>query len=74
MDKYPYKRADIAATYRFALKRVRIEAGISILNLFNRENIKFTDVTQIPVEDNNFVSIYSEALPFTPALFLKVRF
>ncbi len=74
VDRYPYKRADIAATYRFALKSVRIEAGISILNLFNRENIKFTNVTQIPVEDSNSVSIYSEALPFTPALFLNVRF
>ena len=74
VDRYPYKRADLAATYRFALKRVKIEAGISILNLFNRENIKFTDVTQIPVEDNNSVSIYSEALPFTPALFLNMRF
>ncbi len=74
VDRYPYKRADLAATYRFALKRVKIEAGISILNLFNRENIKFTEVTQIPVEDSNSVSIYSEALPFTPAIFLNVRF
>jgi len=73
-DKYPYQRVDLATTYRFALKKVKIETGISILNLFNRENIKFTDITQIPVEDNNSVSIYSEALPFTLALFLNVRF
>ncbi|RLC07964.1 MAG: hypothetical protein DRI24_24075 [Deltaproteobacteria bacterium] len=72
--KYPYKRADLAVTYRFALKRVKIEAGISILNLFNRENIKFTDVTRIPVEGSNSVSIYSEALPFTPAIFLNLKF
>jgi len=73
-ERYPYKRVDIAATYQFSIKQAKIETGLSILNLLNHENIKFTDVTQIPVEESNTVSIYSEAVPFTPAIFLNVKF
>ncbi|MEE4197136.1 MAG: TonB-dependent receptor [Bacteroidales bacterium] len=72
--RYPYKRIDISGIYRFSLKRMKLETGFSILNLLNHENIKFTDITQIPTDNDNTVNIYSEAVPFTPTIFLNFSF
>lgn len=74
LDSYPYKRFDISGIYRFSLKRMKLETGFSILNLLNHENIKFTDITQIPTDNDNTVNIYSEAVPFTPTIFLNFSF
>lgn len=69
---YPYKRLDIAGLYRFSLKKMKLDVGFSILNLLNYENIKITDITQIPSTEASTISIYSEAVPFTPTLFLNI--
>jgi len=72
---YPYSRLDIAGIYRFSLKKMKLEAGISILNVFNHENIKLTNITQIPTTDEqSTLNIYSEAIPFTPTIFLNISF
>ncbi len=73
-EAIPYKRMDIAAIYRFFRKKIKLEAGFSVLNVFNNENIKFTDITEIPEDNKNVVSIYSVAVPFTPTLFLNISF
>jgi hypothetical protein len=73
-SRYPYKRMDIACIYRFSVIKMKMEAGFSILNVFNYENIKFTNITQIPTEGESTLSIYSEAVPFTPAIFMNITF
>ncbi|MGD9992901.1 MAG: carboxypeptidase-like regulatory domain-containing protein [Salinivirgaceae bacterium] len=73
-ENYPYKRLDISGTYKFSLNRIKFETGLSILNLFNYDNIKLSDITQIPDSQGSSVSIYSETVPFTPTLFLNLSF
>ncbi len=70
--EYPYSRFDISGIYRFHIKHVKIETGLSILNLFNYENIKYANFVQIPTEGESTIGIYSESVPFTPTLFLNI--
>jgi len=72
--QYPYSRMDIAGIYRFSLKKVKIETGLSFLNVFNRENIKYSNLIQVPTDSENTVGVYSGAVPFTPSLFLNISF
>jgi hypothetical protein len=67
-----YSRLDVAATYRFERKNIQGECGISILNLLNTENRKFSDFEKIPLNRASSVSLYFEAVPFTPTIFLKL--
>ncbi|MBU0695721.1 MAG: TonB-dependent receptor [Bacteroidetes bacterium] len=69
-NQLAYHRFDVAATYRFSRKQYHLETGISILNLFNTQNIKASNYERIPAEQNT-LNIYSQAVPFTPTLFLK---
>jgi hypothetical protein len=69
-NQLAYQRFDVATTYRFSRKRYHLETGISILNLFNTQNIKASNYERIPAEQNT-LNIYSQAVPFTPTLFLK---
>nr|MBC7614043.1 TonB-dependent receptor [Pseudopedobacter sp.] len=69
-NQLAYNRFDVAATYRFSRKRYHLETGVSILNLFNTQNIKSSNFERIPTEQNT-LNIYSQAVPFTPTLFLK---
>tara|TARA_R110001583_G_scaffold8896_1_gene41952 strand:- start:39252 stop:41765 length:2514 start_codon:yes stop_codon:yes gene_type:complete len=71
---HPYKRFDVSGIYRFPLKKIKLETGFSILNLFNTKNIKYSNLTQIPDEGDELVSIYSEAVPFTPSVFINITF
>ncbi|MBN2611262.1 MAG: TonB-dependent receptor [Bacteroidales bacterium] len=71
---YPYSRLDASLIYRFLSRKVHLDAGISVLNILNRENIKYSNLTRIVTDETTPVSLYSEAVPFTPALFLNVYF
>jgi len=73
-DRYPYSRLDVALIYRHSIKDYHIEAGISILNVLNHENIKSSNVLRIPDWPNSYISIHAEAVPFTPTLYLNVSF
>lgn len=66
-----YSRWDIAFIYKFLDRKVVGEAGLSILNVMNTQNIKYTNFERIPSGQNNSINIYAEAIPFTPALYLK---
>ena len=67
-----YNRFDTAVTYRFKSKKYTLETGVSILNLFDTDNLKTGNLNRIPIEQLNSLSVYSQAVPFTPTLFLKV--
>jgi hypothetical protein len=70
----PYNRLDIALVYRFRPGKVKPELGISVLNVFDTENIKYSNLRRTSVDDVSLVSIYADAVPFTPTLFFNIRF
>lgn len=70
-NQLAYHRFDIAGTYRFSRKKYHLETGISILNVFNTQNIKPTNYERIATDQLNTLNIYSQSVPFTPTLFLK---
>ena len=74
VEKYPYKRLDVAISYRFAFKKMRMETGFSILNVLNHENIKYSNLVKIPTSDNSTLGVYAEAVSFSPSLFLNISF
>jgi len=73
-ERYPYSRLDMAVFYRLSVKNYHFEAGISILNVLNHENIKYSNVIRIPDSPNSVVSIHAEAVPFTPTIYLNMAF
>lgn len=69
-----YSRLDAAVVYKFRPGKVKAEAGISVLNVFDTDNIKYSNLRRASVDDINLVGIYTEAVPFTPAVFLMLKF
>ena len=75
IDGLNYKRFDVAVTYKLKWKKMDSETGISVLNLFNTQNLNYNNVKSRNISDNyDPVNFYSNAVPFTPTLFLKVVF
>lgn len=73
-DRYPYNRLDVSFIYRHSIKDYHIEAGFSILNVLNHENIKYSNVIRVPDSQTSAISIHAEAVPFTPTLYLNLSF
>ncbi|MDF1575890.1 MAG: TonB-dependent receptor [Bacteroidales bacterium] len=73
-ERYPYNRLDLALIYRLNVKNYHFEAGISVLNVFNHENIKYSNVILIPDSQTTSISIHAEAVPFTPTLYMNMSF
>ena len=71
---YPYSRLDGSATWRFLNKKLQGEVGISVLNILNTQNIKFSNFEKVPLNQTTSINIYAEAIPLTPTLFLKISF
>jgi len=71
-ENYTYSRLDASIIYKFLVKKVNVEAGLSVLNVLDTENIKYSNFTRIPLTQLNSVNIQEEAMPFTPSLFLKL--
>ncbi|MBN2215357.1 MAG: TonB-dependent receptor plug domain-containing protein [Bacteroidales bacterium] len=71
---HPYSRLDASVIYKFSIKKLHLDAGISVLNVLNKQNIKYSNLTYIPTDENTSVSVYAEALPITFTLFLHVYF
>ena len=71
---HPYSRLDASIIYKFPVRKIHLDAGFSVLNVLNTENIKYSNITRIPTDELNTVSIYAEAVPRTPALFLNIYF
>lgn len=73
-DNLSYSRFDIAVTYRFNIRNMYFESGVSVLNLFNNDNIKYSNFVRIPADQINSMNIRSESVPFTPLLFLNISY
>jgi len=66
-----YSRLDVSFIYKFLNRKLNGEAGLSILNVLNRQNFKLANFERIPANQSSSINIYAEAIPFTPTLFLK---
>jgi hypothetical protein len=67
-----YNRMDVSVNYKFNLKMITCETGVSILNLFNSQNIRYSNFERVPVDQSSSLNIYSEALPFSPRVSLRL--
>ncbi len=67
-----YNRLDAALVYKFRPGKIKAELGLSVLNVLNNENIKYSNLRKTTVDDISLVGIYTEAVPFTPALFFNI--
>ncbi len=68
-----YSRLDAALVYKFGWGKFFGNLGFSVLNVFNRENIKYTNLNRIDTGNSELINVHSEAVPFTPAIFLKLK-
>jgi hypothetical protein len=71
VNQLSYSRFDTAITYKFKAKKYSLQTGVSLLNVFNTQNLKVGNFQRIPTEQLNTLSIYSQAVPFTPTIFLN---
>jgi len=70
-----YNRVDVAVTYRFTPRWVTGEVGFSIINLFDTQNLKYANLKTIHLTPElGNIRVYSDAVPFTPVIFLKLVF
>lgn len=74
-NDFSYNRVDAAITYKFTPRRLSGELGLSVLNLLDTQNLKYSNLRNFQLsEDLGDVRVYSNAVPFTPTLFLKLVF
>jgi hypothetical protein len=73
-DDNKYNRLDISLIYRISKPLWKMELGASILNLTNYKNIKYENFSRVPRNKLTSFVLYSEAVPFTPTVFLHLVF
>lgn len=66
----PYRRTDLAVQYAFGLSKVDLEAGLSILNLFNQQNLRLNQTINSPSGG----LINTVGIPFTPTIYVNLGF
>lgn len=66
-----YSRFDVAIIYKFLDRKWQGEAGLSVLNVCNTQNIKYANFERVPSSQTNSINLFAEAIPITPALYLK---
>ncbi len=70
-----YSRVDAAVTYKFTPRRVSGEVGLSVMNLFDTQNLKYANLKTIMLSPEfGSIRVYSNAVAFTPIAFLKLVF
>jgi hypothetical protein len=69
-----YNRIDVAVNYRFNIGKVAGETGLSLLNLFDSTNIRYSNFEKVPVDQSNTLNIYSQAVPFSPRISLRLYY
>ena len=67
-NERPYSRFDIAFLYQFEKGWPDIQTGISLLNVFDTENIRYNDFIGFPNQKQS----YPYATSFTPTIFLNI--
>lgn len=70
-ESHTYNRFDIAVTYRLKRDKWQLQAGISLLNVFNNRNIKYSYQLN---DQNRVTNIYTKAATFTPMAFVEINF
>jgi len=65
-----YSRLDLGIFYRHKAPKFSLEIGLSVLNVLNTPNIRFDNFSSFP--DNT--AKYDLATPFSPSLFINLRF
>jgi hypothetical protein len=77
----PYHRLDLSGTYNFKLGNTKAKVGLSIFNVYNRENIKYRRFSKIsfdtdsnPLSNKKYISSDILLLGITPSLFFNWRF
>lgn len=73
-DDYDYSRFDMALVFIFSRNSFNLDAGLSLLNVFNTENIKYSNFVRIPTEETETIDLHAEAVPRTLTLFLNISF
>ena len=66
-----YHRLDVSATYRISVGKILGSVGISLFNVYGRENVWYRE---FDVEDNDIIIMDVNTLGFTPNLFMSVKF
>lgn len=66
----PYWRTDLAFQYELKLGATDIETGVSILNLFDRRNVRLNQSLSVPGGSR----INTVGIPFTPTLYVNFGF
>jgi hypothetical protein len=69
-----YRRLDLSLVYRLGLKKFNGEAGLSVMNVLDADNVKYSSFERIPLDQLNTVYVNTDSMPFTPLVFLKVNF
>ena len=84
-DRLPaYHRMDVSATYSFDIGNAKAQIGGSILNLYNRGNVKFKKLVPVYFDEENESDRISEIptyelrdvklLGFTPNIYFNIQF
>lgn len=71
-DDVPYNRFDTAITYKFKARKYNLDAGVSLINVFNTQNLRAGNLDRISTGQLNTINIYANTVPFTPTIFLKL--
>jgi len=66
-----YHRLDLSVTYRFTLGRTKSNLGLSIFNVYGRDNVWYRE---FDVEDNEIIIMDVNTLGFTPNVFFSIKF
>ena len=74
IEEDEYSRMDLALVFRIARSRFVFDAGFSVLNLFNTENIKYSNFVMIPSDQTTTIDLHAEAVPRTFTVFLNMAF
>ncbi|WP_170111442.1 TonB-dependent receptor domain-containing protein [Mangrovibacterium marinum] len=70
-----YQRVDLALTYKLNWEKSKTEFGVSVLNIFDRKNLSYNHLRSINLSPEfNVVKVYTNAVPLTPTIFLKIVF
>ncbi|WP_083634591.1 TonB-dependent receptor [Saccharicrinis aurantiacus] len=69
----PYNRFDVSLIYKFNISKLDAELGLSILNVFDTDNTKYSSFEKIPYNQLSTIFTNSESIPFTPLLYLKMQ-
>lgn len=70
-----YQRVDVALIYKLKWKKTDSEFGVSILNIFDRENLSYNNLRSINLSpEYSSVKFYTNAVPLTPTVFFKIVF